>query len=182
MKKHTSFPAVLAVPLLLSACATAGPAAGACPETGFMADADAAPFFAQEAKTQEPSNVNVYAVLKHLRGDCTTGKADADVDFSFDVIAQKTPLGQGITQQNLSYFIAVMNKDDDILQRQRFYVTVDFGKTDSGMQTVEHRVKIPAGDVAQDRVVVGFTLTPEQAKFNKAYPHDLDKNVPPGKR
>jgi hypothetical protein len=150
----------------------------ACPDTGWMADADAAAFFPEGTKRPTPRDVTVYALLQNLKGECTQSKDGTEIDFSADILVQKTPQGQDMNTQELSYFVAVVDKDETILQRSRFYVAIDFGKNESALQTVEHRVKIPTrtpDDATTDRIVVGFTLTPEQMSFNKAYPHNLDK-------
>jgi hypothetical protein len=183
--KKTLLP--LAAALALSACGAAsgvfskGEPPPGCPDVGFMADAGAAPVFVRDTGTPAPADASIYALLQNLRGDCAKSKDGLEVDFSFDIVAQKTLLGQGIDKQNFSYFIGVIDKDEAILQRRQFNVTVDFGKNESAVQTVEYRVKLPSADPRQaltDRVIVGFALTPQQVAFNKAYPHDIGQHAP----
>jgi hypothetical protein len=180
---------ILTALLALGGCTSGREAAFDCPVTGFMDKADSAAFFATPAKEPGPEDVGVYAALKNLRGECRlTRKGGAEVDVNFDVVAQKTARGQGIARQNLSYFIAVLDADESILQRAQFYTAVDFGadgkgkgKTapGSGLTTQEHTVKIPLAapaEAAKKRVVIGFTLAPEQLEFNNRHPYDALRN------
>jgi hypothetical protein len=180
---------VCVLTLALAGCAggPAGAPVQVCPVTGFMEHAQTAAFFANAAKSPKPADVNVYALMKNLKGECALkGKDEVDISFSFDVVAQKTALGQGIEGQNLSYFVALLSPQDDILQRAHFYTTVTFDKADkdakktaaqdSGAVTEEQTIRIPLTkdvDIAQDKLVVGFMLAPQQVEFNKAYSYDF---------
>jgi hypothetical protein len=161
MKKY-----FIAIPLLLlSGCASFSKTEFQCPQTGFMAYADRAVFLASRDK----ADVAVKAYLKNLQGTCDYDKKDGAVlRFAFDVTAEKTERTQA-TQQNLSYFIAVLDKTENIKQSSQFYVTVPLADP-AGVKTLKHEVKVPLkgkGDSANYKVAVGFSLTPEQYAFNK---------------
>ncbi len=191
MKKIFAFLVVLA----LAGCAGHKDDGFVCPETGFMENAAAAAFFAQDVKKPKPADVSVYAVLRNLKGSCSlTRKNSTEITLRFDAVAQKTAAGKGVATQKLSYFIAILDKNDDILQRASFYTTVGFavnkadtknsdagdtGAGDTGVSTEEHTVDLPLAkpeDILKHRIVIGFMLTPEQLAFNRAHYHDFNKN------
>jgi hypothetical protein len=171
------------LPLLLlpflSACAATG-GAFSCPVTGFMADSNAIAYFARPVKKPGPQDVGVYAEMKNLKGHCALAlkKDSARVDLSFDAVVHVKDAPETLAQQNLSYFVAVLDAQDNILQRAQFYITVPFEKDPNspypgaaGFVTEEHKVTIPLkvpSDAAERQVVIGFTLTPEQLAFNRA--------------
>ena len=62
---------------------------------------------------------------------------------------------------------------EQVLQRQNFYVTLDFNKETAASSLEEQTVDLPLaeGRAPQNyNIVVGFALTPEQLSFNKAPP------------
>jgi hypothetical protein len=177
---------VLSVLMMLTGCASGKDTGFACPAAGFMPEASSIAFFAHAVKNPSPADVNVYAVLRNLEGSCKTSHNNqTEIALRFDAVAQKTPAGKSISQQNLSYFIALLGPDDTILQRARFYTTVPFTKKktdaknidgDTGISSEEHVIKIPLTkpeDATHDRILIGFLLTPEQLDFNKAYHNAL---------
>jgi hypothetical protein len=56
------------------------------------------------------------------------------------------------------------------LQRQAFSTKVDFDNNADGVSKEEHtiRIPVPSPDAAHGyKIVIGFSLTPEQAAYNK---------------
>lgn len=172
--------------LSLASCETVGLSSPqyACPETGVLSHADAAALFARPLAKGAPvhpaADVAVYAGFNRIRSNCAKTKdGGREIDLALDVAAEKTELGQSVTQEKLTYFVSVIDDAEAVLQRSLFYVTLDFGNNDSVQETLEHRLVIPASQVATARIVVGFTLTPEQEAFNKAHPHDFGTTKAP---
>lgn len=139
-----------------------------------MKEADRIAFFGRPLedakKGRTPEDVSVAARLANLKGVCKIRGGKARLEFSFDAVAERKALGKGVPGQNLSYFIAVLGPDEEILQRRQFYTAVEFKDADTGVKTEEHDVTVPLADPARAglyRVLVGFTLTPEQLEFNK---------------
>lgn len=166
--------------LFLASCASAEEeqVVNPCPGIGFMEFADSAAFFANAAQKPTPDDVAVYATMRNLAGACESSVNERiKIEFAFDLIAQKNKIDYPATQQNLSYFVAVLGPGETVLQRQNFYVTLDFGKEVAASSYEEQMVDLPlaAGTNPQSyNIVVGFALTPEQLSFNKA-PSDVSK-------
>lgn len=177
MKKNFAVLALLA----LAACSGMKDAPS-CPEAGFMAEADRISFFGkalEDAKAgRRAEDVSVSARLANLKGVCKIRGNKAYLDFSVDAVASKTALGRGVASQNLSYFIAVLGPDEEVLQRRQFYTAVEFKDPDGrdaevGFKTEEHEIEIPLADLSKAgmySVLVGFTLAPEQLEFNRKRP------------
>ncbi len=157
--------------LCLAACAS-DKAVFSCPETGLMREAQHAAFFARAAENPTKEDVAVYAELKHPKGECklkSDGKLDIEMSLAF--VAQKVDTSATQEKQNLSYFIAVLDPEENILQRQNFYTSVMFEKDAIiGTSIEEHGLYIPVPEASMAgkyKVVAGFALTPEQLKFNE---------------
>jgi len=164
-KKLLTLLAVLA----LAGCATSPVLPEICPQTGFIENADRAPFF-------DGDKVIVRATIAGFGGDCRFAKQEkgetakkAEIDLTVPFVARRSAES---TQKSieLPYFIAVLSPDEQVLQRQAFRTVLTFNKDGHAEGEESHRVVIPvpAGAPADAyKLAVGFALTPDQLKYNE---------------
>jgi hypothetical protein len=154
--------------LALVSCSSGDKGPPPCPEVGFMEDAGKAVFFASANPTE--ADISVRAALPRMSVSCEMSRHGAEVKLGIDIAAERLPPAKGLPKQNLSYFIAAVGPEDQVIRRENYYAAMDFAKGDKAVQTVEHEFAFPVAEPAKAwgyKVLVGFTLTPEQLAFNR---------------
>ena len=151
----------------------AGPS---CPTVGVVPEANTYPAFQAGMSQKDPKNLVAAGYIGVFRGDCTfkDGK-EAVFDLEINFGGTKGPKGRENSAKEIGsavfpYFIAVLSPDETILQRQAFSTKVDFDNKTDGVSKEEHTIRIPvtSPEAAHGyRIVIGFSLTPEQVAFNK---------------
>lgn len=153
---------------LLAACASTPRGTGSCPAAGVLQGAGNIPIFAGEAAKE---HLRVRGTVGAFRGACRE-RAPGTVEFmlKIDFLVNKTPLAGQLKGLKLPYFIAVLDKDENVLQKERFWTKVDFDNKTSAKTTGEHTVRFPlssGGTPGDYKVVFGYELTKEQLDFNR---------------
>jgi hypothetical protein len=156
--------ALLAI-LILSGCSafSKGDTDFTCPKTGLVEDASTVTVLAE-------NGISAEAVIAGFSGDCVVKDKQAVVTLALPFVVKKGPAGAALGAQKLSYFIAVLSPEEKVLQRQAFGTRVVFDDTGSGSGTEEHVIKIPLmepGTAYKYKVVIGFTLSPDQLAYNR---------------
>jgi len=184
LKKYV-LPLALVSCLMLSSCETyhrmfptdediaKAEAAPACPDVGLLPEATAIPLYPAEKTKPVAADLVATGLIGNYRGDCdfkTPGQVsfDIEVDFVGKIGPAGTAMGKKLTTVNFPYFIAVLSKDDQILQRQAFSTTVDFDNPAKALSKEEHTIRIPVPSkeaAAGYKIVIGFRLTPDQLQF-----------------
>lgn len=159
-----------------------------CPETGLIPEAGELPLFPAALPKPQPADIVATGSIGIYRGACnfdTPGQEDFDLEVDF--IGKKGPaglaMGEKLKKIELPYFLAVLSKDDEILQRQQFSTTVDFDNKDQAASKEEHLIHIPLPSkeaAAGYKIVLGFRLTPEQLRYVNDHKQDkeADKKDP----
>lgn len=146
-------------------------AAVVCPEVGMMQQASEIAVFQGTPGALPQDDIQAVGTLD-WQGACNLDKDGvAKIKMKVNFAARKGPKGTMLEEQKLPYFVAVLDSDENVLQREEFATKVGFDASNMGMTEEEHSIKfpVPSKDAAQNyKVVVGFKLTPEQAAFNKA--------------
>lgn len=142
-----------------------------CPEVGMMQQASEITVF-NGTPGAEPKDDVVSVGTLDWQGACNLDKQGvAKIKMKVNFAAKKGPKGDMLKAQELPYFVAVLDSDENVVQREEYSTKVGFDESNMGMTEEEHAIKFPVAskDAAQNyKVVVGFRLTPEQAAFNKA--------------
>ncbi len=151
-------------------------AAPSCPTVGVVPEANAFPAFKAGSAQKSPKDLVAAGYIGVFRGDCTfkDGK-EAVFDLEINFGGTKGPMGRVNSAKEIGsavfpYFVAVVSSDETILQRQAFSTKVDFDNKTDGVSKEEHTIRIPvtSPDAAHGyKIVIGFSLTPEQVAFNK---------------
>ena len=161
---------LLAGLLLLAGCAGKPPAAlPPCPDTGLVLGASQLYDFKADAEKTEPNRI-IAARIDNYRGACRYDGAQMDFDLELDFSAWRGAQGTTLERGQFPYFIAVLDAEESVLQRQAFSTTVPFDKTGAGLKTEKHRLRLPLAEpkeAAGYKVVIGFQLTPEQLAYNR---------------
>ncbi len=165
MKKFLIAFAMLALVSCAGTSKTGGPA---CPQAGLLPGASAIPIFVGDASKD---NLKVMGNIGKFKGACRF-KKDGTPEFQleFDFLAKKYPLAKDMKGLRFPYFIAVLSPDETVLQKERFWIKIDFDNAESTVSPVKHMVKIPAQGVTSVggyKVVFGFELTKDQLAFNR---------------
>lgn len=160
-----------------------------CPDTGLIQDAAIMTVFAEDGpKTHE--NVVMQGKLANYGGGCTFKNGMVEFVLELDVAAAQGPKGQTLKRGDFPYFVAVLGPQEEVLQRQSFSTTVPFDNVapaapvdasrttavrpgKSGVMIEQHHLRLPAeskDSLRDQKVVIGFELTPEQLAFNRDQP------------
>jgi hypothetical protein len=148
---------------VLSGCADAGPAEPppACPRVGFLYGLHAVDTLAVEGRS-----LPVRAELAGLRGACIYSGSGLELDYTFDLLVRpNAPVASGTLP--VSYFVAVLDDQGQVIDRQRFVAQVPVGRPGERTGVREHlRQTLEAVDGRSGpayRVVIGFDLPPDDA-------------------
>jgi hypothetical protein len=146
-------------------------AALTCPATGLVPGSSSFPVIEGNKAHSGPADVAALGHTQSITGDCKFKKGEVEVNLTLNFTGQKGAKGAKLTEQVFPYFVAVVSPNDEILQRQVFSTTVDFDNaTGAGTSSEDHRIHVPMKDFSASgsyRIAAGFTLTPQQATYNK---------------
>ncbi|MFH1158374.1 MAG: hypothetical protein V1721_05760 [Pseudomonadota bacterium] len=151
--------AFLAV-LFLSGCAMFSPSEEvfSCPETGLVSRASSVVSNGAEAR------------IGGFSGECRFEKNRVEISLTLPFTARKGAADPPLKEEKLSYFIAVLSPEEDILQRRSFSTKIEFDKDGNGGSMEEHVLKIPMANPSEAhryKVAIGFAQTTDQLKHNK---------------
>lgn len=175
--------AALALGLALSGCA--GSAAKnvdlPCPETGLIHGASKMVSYAGSGNTEQ--DVQVIAELANYRGGCRMPGDDIlEFELEVDVAAQRGAAGDKLKRGQFPYFIAILDPEENVLQRQGFSSTVSFDNNGVGVTTEKHVLWLPLQDkktVRLHKVVIGFELSADQLARNRKGENQAPKQAKP---
>ncbi len=167
--------AIIGLALLLSACGMFGSSSApavTCPEVSKVGDVARLTRFGPGG--HDLTDVAFEAVVGKLGGTCSRGEnGSVDVQLTVEFIAGRGPADH-TRKAPFSYFIAVVDKNDNILAREQFDTGVQFpGNQTRNAITEEVDENIPLQKDQQGnqfRVFVGFVLTPDEVAYNRVHP------------
>jgi hypothetical protein len=161
--------AVAAIAGLAAAC-TSTPSAP-CPGVSILGDASEITLFAQ-GRGQDLTDVAYSASIERVAGNCDYTRAGDTVTSTVAarLVATRGPAAQA-SEETFVYFVAVVDKDQKILARERFDSTFTFQagqRQAAAIEEIEQILPIRADLRGIDyEILVGFELTPEQLEFNR---------------
>jgi hypothetical protein len=162
---------VAAIAGLTAAC-TSTPSAP-CPGVSILGDASEITLFAQgQGQGQDLTDVAYRASIERLASNCdyTTAGDTVTSTVAARLVATRGPAAQA-SEKTFVYFVAVVDKDQKVLARERFDSTFTFQANQrqaAAIEEIEQILPIRADLRGLDyEILVGFDLTPEQLEFNR---------------
>lgn len=162
--------AVLALPVVLGGCFGKTSAENlTCPSSSAVQGLDVAPQFGP-GPGRTRNDVTAAARILAVKASCSQDDKGirADVVVAFSVVRGSPQ----VQNTQFTYFVAVVNSANAILNKQMFAVPVHFAGNETFLAmndniTVHLPVKRP-GAGADFGILAGFQLTPDQIQFNNA--------------
>ncbi len=165
---------LLLTSLLLAACQSGQENSNLppCPQVNILSDASRLTVY-RDGPGRDLTDVLVDAQMEAVGGSCLyTRKMDGvTVDVVLRMRALRGPASTG-TGADLTYFVAVTNKDREIVAREEFPIRIEFPANASQVAAsdeLEQVIPLRGGARAEDYAIfIGFKLTPEQVERNRA--------------
>jgi hypothetical protein len=162
--------------LLLAACSGNQQPPPACPDVKVLQDAATITKFG-DGEGRDLIDVDYEGAIVDATGSCDY---DVDDDTGEGNLAAEMrvlmQIGRGPANRDrkadIGYFIAITDKDRNILNREAFHGTVEFignrNRLNWTDEPVYLNIPLTKGKVGEDFLIfVGFTLSPEQVQYNR---------------
>jgi hypothetical protein len=149
--------------LLLAACGTPSgtQVPPACPTTLFLNGAERTAAYLP-GPNPRPADLQHLAVLTDLASGCTYDDEGADVMLRFNVIAEQGPAHRDNGPVEITFFVATIGPEQQVLSKELFNATVAFPEGQQlGGTTQELTVRLPEvapGAGEEYAVYLGFQL------------------------
>ncbi len=143
----------------------------ACPRVGILSDAAKGTIY-RAGSGRDLTDVAYEHQLLDFNGGCRyANKLDSvTIQFTLQVAATRGPAGEA-AETAVPYFVAVVDKQQRILSRERFTAKVPFtqGRRRAVVgEELEQTIPFAPGRGAADvEILVGLELTPEQLETNR---------------
>jgi hypothetical protein len=161
------------VALALTACSSRKDAgAPPCPKVAVLADASHMTVY-RDGPGRDLTDVVFEADLGRITGECVYNRASTNVkvDMKLVVAARRGPADRDRVA-TYTYFVAIVDKDSNVLARQEFNSQVAFPGDQTrvaSLEELEQSIPLEKKQPGSDfDVFVGFKLTPEQVERNRA--------------
>jgi hypothetical protein len=142
-----------------------------CPDVSKVADVSRLTRFVPGG--HDLTDVSFEAAVGQLGGSCSSSDNSVVVDLKVQFIASRGPANT-TRKAPFTFFIAIVDKSDNVLARQEFDSGVEFAGNQTRSAVLEDMEQdIPVSNPQQGnqyRVFVGFVLTPEEIAYNRAHP------------
>jgi hypothetical protein len=161
--------AAAAIAGLAAACTSTPPLP--CPGVSILSDASEVTLFAQ-GRGQDLTDVAYRASIERVAGGCEYTRSGDTVTSTVAarLVATRGPAAQA-SEETFVYFVAVVDKGQNILARERFESTFTFQANQrqaAAIEEIEQIIPIRADLRGIDyEILVGFELTPVQLEFNR---------------
>ncbi len=123
--------------------------------------------------TADKSAIAYGATIADVRSGCLIDQGGVTVDLRVTIIAQRGPAGAGLPHADITYFVAVTNRDREIIGKRQFTDRLVFDAAGRAQVVDDLKQRIPSPptrSVVGDSVVLGFQLTSEQLDLNESKP------------
>jgi len=163
--------------IVLVACSSADDAviAPACPNIVIVKDTAEMTTF-RPGPGRDLTDVVLDARIDRFDGECATdlerdrsGTVNVDLQLIFEAVRGPANDTKG---GSFSYFVAIANRKGDILAKKVFDTEFEFEGNRTrvgGVEELTQEIPLRAGELGEDfDIFVGFQLSPEQLKYNRA--------------
>ena len=162
--------AAITVAILLTGCAFLDEGTpNVCPSTAILDDAGELVRFAS-APPKGPGDIAFQTRMKRLTLLCEVDDKSVEMDLfaAMEVVrGPANPKGEA----KFVYFIAILDKDKNILNRIKFPMIAQFQRRETKLEFTEDMVvTIPKKETALPKdfyVYLGFEMTPEELAYNR---------------
>ena len=143
-----------------------------CPVASIVNDASRATIF-NDGPGRDLIDVQFEAEIEGIASDCDYNRAGDQITTRTGVriVVTRGPAAQ-TPDAAFSFFVAVVDRDQRVLARERFESVLAFDPTQRRVgvvEEIEEVIPLPAGlDGANYEVLVGFELTADQLEANRA--------------
>ncbi|MDA0368538.1 MAG: hypothetical protein O3C65_13320 [Proteobacteria bacterium] len=154
---------------LVAACTRTPPLP--CPPVSILGDAEDITLFAAD-RGEDLTDIAYRASIDQIGRNCDYARAGDSVTSTISVrlVATRGPAAQ-VDEGSFVFFVAVVDKEQNILARERFESAFSFQPNQrqaAAIEEIEQIIPIKSGLRGLDyEVLVGFELTPAQLEFNR---------------
>ena len=156
------------LPLFLAACATDEGPPPACPAVIILKDADRLVKF--EGVGRDLTDVRFEVDVDETQLVCEYDDEEIESAVGIRFIAARGPADQARTA-SFSYFVAVVNRNQEILAREEFDLAIPFEGNRTRVVALEEvfpNIPLRPGRNGEDYAVyIGLQLTPEELQYNR---------------
>lgn len=141
-----------------------------CPHVGVLADAADLTRF-RPGGGEDLTEMVVDARMRGVAGSCDLARRATTVELAISMDATRGPAAQG-RAVDLPYFVAVMDRDGRILDKQVFQARIEFPPNRSSVRLTGEQVRLtlptPEGVRGRDYAVsVGFQVSESELALNR---------------
>ncbi|MEM7443583.1 MAG: hypothetical protein AAF414_09675 [Pseudomonadota bacterium] len=140
-----------------------------CPNVSVLAGTETVTQFAGGA-TGSSAAVIARGLIGDFVGECTYSENAVAVALDLPIIGSAGPASTGGAAYE--YFVAVLSPTNRLLGKEIFVATIGFDASGSGtvVEILEQIIPLPDGAASGSRysILVGFQLTPQQLRYNRA--------------
>ncbi|MFN4309263.1 MAG: hypothetical protein ACK4FK_01625 [Ferrovibrio sp.] len=165
-----SVPALLIAASLLAACGSKKPNLPPCPRVGILGDAQKATQF-RDGPGRDLTDVTFETELLDYNGECRyeDKQAAVVVTFVLQVAATRGPAATSAEAQ-VPYFIAIVDKQQNVLSRERFVARIPFrdGRRRLAVaEELEQRIPLAGRRTSEIEILIGLEMPRDQLERNR---------------
>lgn len=162
--------ALLVVASLLAGCSSKRPNLPPCPRVGILGDAQKATQF-RDGPGRDLTDVTFETELLDYNGECKYEDQQSAVIVSFvlQVAASRGPAAAAAEAQ-VPYFIAIVDKQQNVLSRERFIARVPFreGRRRVAVaEELEQRIPLAGRRTSDIEILIGLEMPRDQLEKNR---------------
>jgi hypothetical protein len=141
----------------------------ACPRIEVVGDLSRLVKF-QDGPGRDLSDIVFSARIDDVKSGCKYDKTGVTIDLAVFLLGERGRAGAGVGKRNVTYFVAVTDRTQSIIDRPLFTSPFEFADKKLASINDEFQLRIPLSPTASasnHTIIVGFQLTPEEIDFNE---------------
>ena len=162
--------AAVTLSLGVAACSGAGPVP--CPHAIIMPELQAVAKF-RPGPGRQDSDVAYGSRLLAADTSCSADKKKGGITVATKLVVTAVRINSDVRNGQLTYFVAVIDRKQAILNKRDFTIDLDFPRNQSRLEITEQLEEFIwlSGEAngADYGIVVGFELTPEELQYNREH-------------
>jgi len=164
--------AAAGLPLALAACSSFGGGPVPCPGAAIMPELQAVAKFGAGPGRQD-TDATYGARLLAASNSCSGDKKKGGVIVTTKLGVTAMRVNPEVTKGQLTYFVAVIDRKQKILNKRDFVIDLEFPRNRSNLtitEQLEEFISLPKdGSGADYAIVIGFELTPDERQYNREH-------------
>ena len=141
----------------------------ACPRIEVVGDLSRLVKF-QDGPGRDLSDIVFMARFDDVKSGCKYDKTGVTIDLTVSILGERGRAGTSVAKRDLSYFVAVTDRSQNIIERPLFTSQFEFSDKKLASINDEFQLRIalaPTTSASDHTIIVGFQLTPEEIDFNE---------------